>query len=105
MDLDLKVEWRLSESRRCHPSSGKVRSGFTEEHLAARQRWWPEFSVDAFYTLALARKVYVDVPVHVDQPFEQLVHSTRDVHVPVPASGGRSITRYLERIEELLRCK
>ena len=30
------------------------------------------------------RQVMVDVPVPVDQPFEQLVHSTRDVHVPVP---------------------
>ena len=38
--------------------------------------------------------MYVDVPVPVDQPFEQLVHSTRDVHVPVPASGpGRAHNR------------
>ena len=35
--------------------------------------------------------MYVDVPVPVDQPFEQLVHSTRDVHVPVPASARRFI--------------
>lgn len=28
------------------------------------------------------RQVYVDVPVPVDQPVEQLVHSVRDVHVP-----------------------
>ena len=32
----------------------------------------------------VTRQVMVDVPVPVDQPFEQLVHSTRDVHVPVP---------------------
>ena len=29
----------------------------------------------------------MDVPTPVDQPFEQLVHSTRDVHVPVPRTG------------------
>ena len=28
----------------------------------------------------------VDVPHHVDQPFEQLVHSVRDVHVPHPVA-------------------
>ena len=52
-------------------------------------------------SLAVARKVYVDVPVHVDQPFEQLVHSTRDVHVPVPASARRAIS---SADRKLLRC-
>ena len=54
-----------------------------EEHLVAHQRCWPNVSTDAFDSLALAREVFVDVPTPVDQPFEQLVHSTRDVHVPV----------------------
>ena len=39
------------------------------------------------------RQVFVDVPTPVDQPFEQLVHSTRDVHVPVPPHGF-SCSRY-----------
>ena len=30
--------------------------------------------------------MYVDVPHPVDQPFEQLVHSVRDVHVPHPVA-------------------
>merc|ERR1711959_589195 len=34
----------------------------------------------------VTRQVFVDVPTPVDQPFEQLVHSTRDVHVPVPTA-------------------
>ena len=32
------------------------------------------------------RQVFVDVPTPVDQPFEQLVHSVRDVHVPHPVA-------------------
>ena len=35
----------------------------------------------------VTRQVFVDVPTPVDQPFEQLVHSTRDVHVPVPRTA------------------
>jgi hypothetical protein len=31
----------------------------------------------------VTRQVHVDVPVPVDHPVEQLVHSVRDVHVPV----------------------
>merc|ERR1712078_450059 len=34
----------------------------------------------------VTRQVYVDVPQPVDQPFEQLVHSVRDVHVPHPVA-------------------
>ena len=52
-------------------------------------------------SLAVARKVYVDVPVHVDQPFEQLVHSTRDVHVPVSSSARLAIS---SADRKLLRC-
>merc|ERR1712159_404377 len=32
----------------------------------------------------VTKQVYVDVPHPADQPFEQLVHSVRDVHVPHP---------------------
>ena len=35
-------------------------------------------------------QVHVDVPVPVDHPVEQLVHSVRDVHVPVPRLGGEA---------------
>ena len=72
----------------------EVLKWFHEEHPVANHRCLPDVSTDASDTFALPRQVYVDVPVPMDQPFEQLVHSTRDVHVPVPASGpGRAHNR------------